>query len=226
MAQGTNHIFLPCVQPGIAASIPDQAVERLAVDQPAVITLPVALVVNSDTVQKTARIYGPGDVMGIDPQQVVRLEPRHFTTDFEPNHFPAIEFDRPDFPWLFTPAKAGDQGPASALAVPHRCAKAGWCRIQTGRQQSTASGGGNRASGQTCGRTARPFGILPLGSRPSYRCGSKSTQATLEGDPARSISRLLCPRRLQPLTSYLACVVPAFEIGRKAGLNLADSNSG
>ena len=27
--------------------------------------------------------------------------------DFEPNYFPGIEFDRPDFPWLFTPAKAG-----------------------------------------------------------------------------------------------------------------------
>src|SRR5262249_41211317 len=110
MSQGTNHIFLPWVQPGIAASIPDQARERLAVDQSAVINLPLVLVVNSDSVQTTARLYGPGDVTGIDPQQVIRLEPRHQTTDFEPNHFPAIEFDRPDFPWLFTPAKAGDQG--------------------------------------------------------------------------------------------------------------------
>ena len=34
------------------------------------------------------------------------------------------------------------------------------------------------------------------------------------------MSRLLCPRRLDPLTEYLACVVPAFELGRKAGLGL------
>ena len=65
---------------------------------------------NADAVEKNARLYGPGDVTGIDPQQVVRIEPRQRTTDFEPNYFPAIEFDRPDFPWLFTPAKADAQG--------------------------------------------------------------------------------------------------------------------
>jgi hypothetical protein len=39
-------------------------------------------------------------------------------------------------------------------------------------------------------------------------------------DPARSVSRLLCPRRLDPTTEYLACIVPTFEVGRKAGLGL------
>ena len=32
------------------------------------------------------------------------------TTDFEPNCFPSIEFDRADFPWLFTPARANTNG--------------------------------------------------------------------------------------------------------------------
>ena len=32
------------------------------------------------------------------------------------------------------------------------------------------------------------------------------------------MSRLLCPRRLDPVTEYLACVVPTFELGCKAGL--------
>ncbi len=36
--------------------------------------------------------------------------------------------------------------------------------------------------------------------------------------PERSLSRLLCPRILQPNTDYVACVVPTFELGRKAGL--------
>ena len=47
---------------------------------------------------------------GIDQQQVVRTEPRNLSFDFEPNYFPAIEFDRPDFPWLLTPAKADTKG--------------------------------------------------------------------------------------------------------------------
>src|SRR6185503_18491428 len=110
MADNANHIFLPWVQPGVAANIPDQATERLSADQHAILSLTVKLVVNSRAVEKTARLYGPGDVTGIDPQQIVRIEPKHRTTDFEPNYFPAIEFDLPDFPWLFTPAKADGQG--------------------------------------------------------------------------------------------------------------------
>ena len=50
------------------------------------------------------QLYGPGDVIGIDPRHVVRTEPREFTTNFEPNYLCGIEFDAPDFPWLFTPA--------------------------------------------------------------------------------------------------------------------------
>ena len=105
-----NYIFLPWTQPGVAVNIPDSAIDRLNANQPGVVSLPVRLVVNADTIDKTVQLYGPGDVTGIDPQQVVRVEPRPGTTDFEPNYFPAIEFDRPDFPWLFTPARSDEQG--------------------------------------------------------------------------------------------------------------------
>src|SRR6185436_7575926 len=40
----------------------------------------------------------------------------------------------------------------------------------------------------------------------------------LKNSPERNISRLVCPRRLEPRTDYVACVVPAFEVGRKRGL--------
>ena len=41
---------------------------------------------------------------GIDPRMVIRTEPRQSTVNFEPNYLCGIEFDTPDFPWLFTPA--------------------------------------------------------------------------------------------------------------------------
>jgi hypothetical protein len=72
-----------------------------------VASLTVLLRINdTDTPERQVRLVGPGDITGIDQQQVVRTEPRHLAMDFEPNYFPAIEFDRPDFPWLFTPARA------------------------------------------------------------------------------------------------------------------------
>jgi hypothetical protein len=46
----------------------------------------------------------------------------------------------------------------------------------------------------------------------------KSTIAsTFANSPAKTCSRLLAPRRLEPNTSYIACVVPVFEAGREAG---------
>ncbi len=40
--------------------------------------------------------------------------------DFEPNYLACIEFDAPDFPWLFTPAAAGRERAAAAVARARR----------------------------------------------------------------------------------------------------------
>ena len=109
MADAANHIFLPWIAPGIAANIPADATETRSATQAAAVSLKLKLQVNDELIEKTARLYGPGDVTAIDPQQVVRVEPKNRTTDFEPNYLPGIEFDRPDFPWLFSPLKADSQ---------------------------------------------------------------------------------------------------------------------
>jgi len=219
MAESSNQIFLPWVQPGIASNIPDQATDKLDANQPSAVSLPLRLVINSEAVDKTLRLYGPGDVTGIDPQQIVRIEPRNLTTDFEPNYFPAIEFDRPDFPWLFTPAKADAQSrlrPWLSLVV---------VRKQQGVELRPA--GNLPLPVLEIKSPARPVDELPDLSESHFWAHAQVTgssksniKTTLESIPARSVSRLLCPRRLQPTTEYIACVVPSFEVGRKAGLNL------
>lgn len=219
MADPANQIFLPWVQPGAAAAIPDAATERLAPDQAAAVALRIVLTVNGEPVEQRARLYGPGDVIGIDPQQVVRREPQPGTTDFEPNYFPAIEFDRPDFPWLFTPARADAEGrlrPWLCLVVVRR--QAG---VTLGR------GGGPGAPTLTIAAPAVPDRELPDLAEAHLWAHAQVTGAArgelrqaLAGDPARTVARLLCPRRLDPATEYLACVVPTFEVGRKAGLGL------
>jgi hypothetical protein len=219
MADPANHIFLPWVQPGVAVHIPDPATDQLTANQPSRVTLPVSLSINSVAVPQTARLYGPANVKGIDPQQVVRTEPKPRTNNFEPNYFAAIEFDRPDFPWLFTPAKADARGrlrPWLCLIV---------IRKQVGVELSPSSG--NSLPALTIKDPAKPSAELPDLAESwvwahAQMTGTDKSQikATMVSDPARSVSRLLCPRRLEPTTEYLACVVPAFEVGRKAGLGL------
>src|SRR5262249_56649819 len=52
------------------------------------------------------RLYGPGDVTGLDPRQIVRTDPRAGATSYEDTYLASVEFARADLPWLFTPATA------------------------------------------------------------------------------------------------------------------------
>ena len=104
-----NLSFLPWVRQGAAGAI--ATVDTLGSSQPAVADVSVVLNVNSRALPAVPlRLRGPADVVGIDRHQVVRTDPRPNTSDFEPNCFPSIEFDRADFPWLFTPARANTNG--------------------------------------------------------------------------------------------------------------------
>ncbi len=214
-----NYVFLPWVRQGAASGI--QTPDSLSANQAGVVSVPVKLRVNNTPpdIDRQVRLYGPGDVTGIDPQQVVRTEPRHLAMDFEPNYFPAIEFDRPDFPWLFTPAKADAAGKLRPWL----------CLVIVQKQEGVSLRVDHNLPLPVLEikAPARPERELPdlseswawahaqvTGSKPL----ADSLKASLAGDPALTVSRLLCPRRLDPVTGYLACVVPAFELGRKAGL--------
>jgi hypothetical protein len=221
MADNATRHFLPWVRQGAASGITTP--DSLGSNQPAEIALPIAVQFDTFTVPtKDMRLYGPADVTAIDPRQIVRIQPRHLTTNFESNCFPLIEFDRPDFPWLFTPAKPG----ADERLRP-------WICLVVVRKQE----------GVTLGRVeTSPLPVLEIRSpvRVSAELpnldeswawahaqvvGSSSDTLTdvknvIESAPARTVSRLMAPRRLDPDVAYMACVVPAFDVGRKAGLGL------
>jgi hypothetical protein len=79
--------------------------DTLADGVPGVAAVPVELHVHGGpVVQQQFRLYGPADVIGFDQSQVIRTEPPNLSRNYEPNFLVAVEFDRPDFPWMFTPA--------------------------------------------------------------------------------------------------------------------------
>jgi hypothetical protein len=219
-----NYIFLPWVRQGAVSSI--QQEETLSSSQQAIASLPVTLAVNnSPPINKQVQLYGPGDITGIDPQQIVRLEPQRLTQDFEPNYFPAIEFDRPDFPWLFTPAKADKSGKLRPWL----------CLVVVRKQEGiTIRNDPNQLLPTLEIKSpAKPELELPdlsesyawahtqiTGSTPD----KKSLLDSLAGNPSLTVSRIISPRRLDPITDYIACLVPAFELGRRAGLGLPIEN--
>lgn len=217
-----SSIFLPWVRQGAAGAI--QNAETLSPTQAGRVSVPVKLRINNARdVSVTVGLLGPGEVTGLDRQQIIRAEPKAGNTTFESNFLAAIEFDRPDLPWLFTPAKADANGRLRP-----------WLCLVVAKRQPGVSLRSDRTVPLPIleiGAPAKPGDELPdLAESWAWAHAQISAADAATFDeltrilatrPELSVSRLLCPRLLQPDTDYLACVVPAFEVGRKAGLNEA-----
>lgn len=179
----------------------------------------------TENVEKTVKIQGPGDVLGIQPNQILRVHPAKGVDNFECTDLVYIEFYEEDFPWRFTPAKpfGNHLRPWLALLV-----------LENHEFERNTDGG-----------TPTPFIIINNDALQdvlypenelhhfahvhsfqtlSDDISNSSSDATSElGDvvaanPDLAISRLICPRRLQADTEYHVFLVPAYETGRLAGL--------
>jgi hypothetical protein len=175
-------------------------------------------------------LYGPGDIVGIDPRAIVRTEPRHWITNFEPNYLAAVEFYDEDFPWRYTPAAPSTTDPSRlrpwiALVV-----------LAEDEFDDVSVPGRPLPSFTIKDPTALPVAeelwawahvhvnrsLVPDGVLVSDDMGTvlPTFQATLAESPDLAYSRLVSPRKLAESAAYHAFVVPTFESGRLAGLGL------
>jgi len=211
-----SHRFLPWVRRGLAAEIVEP--DDLAGGLPGRASFPVRLKTTGGDASARLRLYGPGDVVGLDTRSIVRIEPRRGTGDFAPNQFVSVEFDPPDLPWMFTPGRANTQDrlrPWLVLVVVEKQKGVG---ISVSRDRPLPQ--------LTIEDPAKPAVELPdLAESWAWGHaqlvednGGGDVTARLQSEPDLNVSRLVCPRRLQPDRSYFACLVPAFDAGRKAGL--------
>jgi hypothetical protein len=165
-------------------------------------------VAGKDPIVRQVPMMTPGDVTGIPARQVVRCAPANGVLNAEPNYLATIDFDAPDLPWLFSRKPASGPGPVQpwiALAV-----------IDVSDLQ------------------ADPLSASPIGTQLTIAAAQLPNPAeswmwahgqlldtdTVPGDPARSLSRLVSSRKLEPNRRYLACVVPVFAAGKTAGLGI------
>jgi hypothetical protein len=216
-----SYQFVPWVRSGLAAT--NTTDDTLDAETPGRATLAVALGVSRrggtlPPVEQRLTVLGPGEVVGLDPRQIIRTDPLPGATDAEPNMLVQVELDRPDLPWLFTPAAADSDSrlrPWLVLVV-----------VAEGPGVTLATAVGSLPV-LTLTSEADPARQLPdLGESWAWAHGQavllpgETAGAVLAGVPERNAARLLCPRRLDPMTRYIAALVPAFEAGRRAGLGL------
>lgn len=237
-----TYSFLPWLRQGLANQITSADLDESVLGRAGII-VDVELTgarldggTATEPITRPVQLYGPGDVVGIDQQAIVRGEPKHWTTNFEPNHLAHIEFYDPDFTWRYTPAAAdpalGRQRPWIALVVladgeftegldarnrPLPYVDVAASDVLPPSDQLWAWAhvhvNGALAHNDTEFASDDMTAVLPR------------LAAVIAQNPDLAYSRLICPRKLADNTAYHAFVVPTFETGRLAGLGLDPAQS-
>ncbi len=216
----SHYTFLPWLRKGISNTItPASGKPRAEID--------VSVVVNDETsspVDIKVQVVGPGDILGINKNMVVRTEPKNWVTDFEPNYLPFIEFYDEDFPWRYTPSVLS----ATARLTP-------WLHLLVLEESEfTRVTVANRPLASLKLKVAASAVLPDPGQLWAWAHVHVNSQVEgsvsipdnsklntlLSTNPDNAASRLFSQRTLKENTAYYAFVIPSFESGRLAGLGL------
>lgn len=217
--------FQSWVRKGIATQISEQdglgaAGAALPPNERA--SVPIGVSVNATPIDpKAFDLIGPGDIIGIHRDMIVRTEPRGAAINFEPNYLAFIEFYDEDFLWRYSPARPdGDRlRPWILLLVlkkdefvrdDHRLP----LPVVTVKRKEALP----RADETWLFAHGHLEQAIPDSELSDLERYLKSLQATITTDPDKMYCRLMSPRHLDANASYHAFLVPAFEVGRLAGL--------
>ena len=232
-----TYSFLPWLRSGVANSI-TAADGDAAVKVRASLKLDVTLSgtkigggSDDEIVSHDVSLFGSADIVGIDSRAVVKVEPRDWITNFEPNYLAYIDFYDEDFPWRYTPAAAD--------TAKHRLRP--WITLVVLEDHVEFHEGKDRA-GKPLPYFELETGIDPKKIFPkadelwawahvhanvdltangaAIGPALDLLRATLAQNPDLAYSRIICPRQLEPNKSYHAFLIPTFEGGRLAGLGL------
>jgi hypothetical protein len=184
----------------------------------------------NEVINRQVQLYGPGDVVGIDPRSIFKTEPLNWITNFEANYLPYIDFYDEDFAWRYTPSRADDAlhrlRPWLALVVLEEG------EFQDGKNMQdkplpfievdNAVAKFPPAEQLWAWAHVHVNRDLAASDTEIFSTNMNAVLPKLDGvlkdDPDLAYSRILCPRRLKPNAAYHAFVIPAFESGRKGGL--------
>lgn len=221
-----HYTFMPWLRRGIANQITQAASAQTRATVTASVT-PADGETTAAPVSQQFKLTGPGDIIGIDPDAIVRVEPKSWITDFEPNYLAFIEFYAEDFPWRYTPRRAFG---SNQKHLPP------WITLLVLKEDEFER---NRLPGRPLTsvvvKSASPASLFPapaqvwawshvqvaatFGSQDAPR--NDQLNDVLADRPDIGVSRVMSPRKLDPDTAYTAFLVPTYETGRLAGLGIA-----
>lgn len=227
MSEIANYTFIPWLRQGLANHISGQTGVRATIGVDLTLT---GEKVDGGTevlpdIHQDIEIYGPGDIVGIEQSAIIKVEPKNWITNFEPNYLPYIEFYDEDFAWRYSPTT-----PSGHRLYP-------WIMLVVLKDDEFKDG--KNIKDRPLPYITTEAGVAlpppeqlwawahihvnkniigdPFTTNNATDVESK-LDAMLKSDPDVAYSRIVSPRKLELKTSYHAFLVPVFETGLKAGL--------
>lgn len=233
-----KYTFIPWLKEGLALS--NEVSDTLGVSNPTGITRGHVTATLNYTANgagtnlggKTFDLFGPGDVIGVKDESIINKYPAPNALTAEPNYLPYIEFYDEDFPWRYTPAIA-DAATSQrltpwlaliALKVDEFTEEKDFL-LPAIKVKTTDSNGSpiqlalpeNPEETLWAWSHVQISDVIDSSSNPLLEASIKNVRAD---NPDAIISRIMCPRKSDPDTTYHLFLVPTFENGRLAGLGL------
>ena len=176
------------------------------------------------TLDRTFYLAGPVDVKDISPDAIRQVVPADKSQGFSNEYLPFIEFFEEDFPWRYTPKRSTDKLCSWLLLL--ACTDDEFTL-------TTDAQGNKRVELHLEGLSE--WYLNDFYPDPDWYHRDAHVQITTPGDedpveyvkdhPDDGFSRLFCCRLLKENTKYTVFLVPAFELGRLAGLGEPVSGS-
>jgi len=191
--------------------------------------VPIGVVLNDKALTKNFSLIGPGDIIGVLSDMIIRTDPLAQVGTSEPNYLVLMEFYDEDFAWRYTPArnvaeklrpwivllvlkedefeKTDQHLPLPVITIKNKDALPPvnetwlWAHVHSDAD-------------------------IPESDLSSLEKFLLTLNKTRNDDPDQLYCRLMSPRRLDPDTAYYAFLVPAFETGRMVGLKTDADISG
>lgn len=238
-----NYSFLPWVRQGLGNEIMEAdslgnalpnnpAMERPEIEITTKVKASKGEIEHVHTIQKTVKVQGPGDVLGINHQSIIRTNPKKGVMNFETNNLCYIEFYEEDLPWRFTPAKpVGEKlRPWLTLIV----LKENEFEKSTGGTPTPFINIASEALSKVFCHEKDIYSLAHVHVMEDLGDNSGNTasqlSAKLKKNPDLALSRVLSARKLEYTSPdpsldfdpnvYHAFLIPSFETGRLAGLQL------
>lgn len=251
-----RYAFLPWARRGLSTKITEAdnlnnftggpwAMERPQLKVKVKVTAKKGSTTHNEDVVQDVSLIGPGDIIGIDQNLVIKTEPKHWVTNFEPNYFPYVEFYEEDFPWRYSPAAAnGHKLRPWITLIALKESEFERDKALFGTLPSIRVIGHENDAPGTTGAASQVFpnagqtwawahvhlngDVDPTNLLDPNNAGAVATVMTrfrqlLASNPDQAYARIICPRKLDPFTTYHCFVIPAFETGRLAGLGAPDA---